>query len=227
MNKKLIQTLALSSLFSFLLVLIRVQWSGNLLFAFLLWNLFLAWIPFLLSEWILSSGRSRTGIFFGPVFLAWLLFFPNAPYLLTDLFHLHPRPEIPFWYDLLLIFSFSWNGILLGFISLLNVQNWLQAVFPAIVVRLFSMILLALCSFGIYLGRYPRFNSWDVLTDPGSLFSQVITMIVHPFHYTRMVGVTFFFSLFLMIAYRTFLVLIQHSSFHEKESSLPDERPHS
>ena len=151
MNKRLIKVMAVSSALSIILLYFRIQWSGSLMFVFLTWNLFLAWIPFLLA-FVLSemnnNGTSR--IKKVGVFATWLLFFPNSPYILTDLFHLRLRSEIPLWFDLVLILSFAWNGLLLGYSSLMEIQKVLRTRLSAGIVNFFIAGLLVLCSFGIY-----------------------------------------------------------------------------
>lgn len=217
MNKRLIKVMAVSSALSIILLYFRIQWSGSLMFVFLTWNLFLAWIPFLLA-FVLSemntNGTSR--IKKVGVFAAWLLFFPNSPYILTDLFHLRLRSEVPLWFDLVLILSFAWNGLLLGYSSLMEIQKVLRTRLSAGIVNFFIAGLLVLCSFGIYLGRYPRYNSWDILTNPITLLSDIFNMILDPMNNTRMVGVTFFFSVFLMVSYWTLNTMINHKQHEGK-----------
>lgn len=220
-DQKLIKSLAISSALSILLLFIRIQWSGSIFYAFLVWNLFLAWIPFLFSI-LLSEAKSanRSRYLLLALFFGWLLFFPNSPYILTDLFHLHQKRVIPLWYDLVLILSFAWNGLLLGFASLMKVQTVLQKYLSKRLIGLFVAGLMVLCSFGIYLGRYPRFNSWDIISNPISLFTDILDMIIHPMNNTRMVGVTFFFSLFLIAGYQTLMALIHNfktEPLHEQQ----------
>ncbi len=207
----LIKTLAISSIISVVLLYFRIQWSGTLFYVFLVWNLVLAWIPFLVSELIIKFHEKKikpTYLF--PLLCTWLLFFPNSPYIITDLFHLRLRNDIPLWFDLILIITFAWNGLLLGFTSLLNIQKYLGCYFSKNKVLVFTVCLFILCGFGVYLGRYPRFNSWDIITNPISLIKDILFMITHPLENTRMVGVTFFFSLFLIVCFYTLTNLIQH-----------------
>lgn len=116
--------LTASVLFSILLVAARVWRSHSLLYISLIWNLLLAWIPYAVS--LLATGKKRwfshPAIFYTGS-LIWLLFFPNAPYIITDLFHLEQRPGIPLWFDLLLIFSFAWNGLIFGYLSLMKMER--------------------------------------------------------------------------------------------------------
>ena len=215
MSKRLIKVMAVSSAMSIILLYFRVQWSGNLMFVFLTWNLFLAWVPFLLAfalSEMNKSGASR--IKKVGVFAAWLVFFPNSPYILTDLFHLRLRSEIPLWFDLVLILSFAWNGLLLGYSSLMEIQKVLRTRLSAGIVNFFIGGLLVLCSFGIYLGRYPRYNSWDIITNPITLLTDIFNMVMDPMNNPRMVGVTFFFSVFLTVSYWTLNTMINHKQ-HE------------
>ena len=211
MTNKLIKVMAISSAMSVMLFLFRMQWSGSLFGIFLIWNLFLAWLPFLFALALAevnktSSSRWKRVLLFG----GWLLFFPNSPYILTDLFHLHLRADVPLWFDLILILSFAWNGLLLGYASLFEIQHFLKSRLSAVTVNCFIVGLMILCSFGIYLGRYPRFNSWDIIANPIVLFSDIFNMFLQPLHNTRMIGVRFFFSLFFIVSYWTLNTLINH-----------------
>ncbi len=211
MSKRLIKVMAVSSVMSIVLLYFRIQWSGNLMFVFLTWNLFLAWIPFLLAFALSEMNKTNASrLKKVGVFATWLIFFPNSPYILTDLFHLRLRSEIPLWFDLVLILSFAWNGLLLGYSSLMEIQKVLRTRLSTGIVNFFIGGLLVLCSFGIYLGRYPRYNSWDIVTNPIRLFSDIFNMIIDPMNNTRMVGVTFFFSVFLMVSYWTLNTMINH-----------------
>src|SRR6185503_17284547 len=109
-SKRIIIPLA----FTLSLLIIRILLSNELTYIFLAWNLFLAWIPFALSQ-KLSKLNNRWKILF--ITALWLLFLPNAPYIITDFLHLKQRTPIPYWYDILLLFSASLNGLLLGILS--------------------------------------------------------------------------------------------------------------
>ncbi|MDO7853402.1 DUF1361 domain-containing protein [Hymenobacter convexus] len=188
---------------SFLLIVGRVLMTGHYTFLFLIWNLFLAVIPFALSTLLgIAQGPLQTRMLV-PVGAVWLLFFPNAPYILTDLFHLDTRPGVPQWYDLALILSCAWNGLMLAYASLSDMQRLVQARLGFWPGWAFATVALLLSSFGIYLGRYLRFNSWDILTNPLTLFYDIVNRILHPFSFPGTWGVTLVFGLFLLVGYGT------------------------
>jgi uncharacterized membrane protein len=131
----------------------------------------------------------------------WLLFFPNAPYILTDLFHLNGKGQMPKWFDLMLILSYAWTGLLFGFFSLWNTEEILSRLIPRRFIPYISSVLLFLGSYGIYLGRFPRWNSWDLFTRPGALFHGISQDVFHPMHNPRAVGVTLLMGIFLNMIY--------------------------
>lgn len=206
--------LILSSLLSLGLLGFRIFLTKNGTYFFLAWNLFLAWVPFLISlkvssDWSTRFKKAKEIFLLG----AWLAFFPNAAYILTDFFHLGTKTGIPLWFDLILISSFAWNGLVLGYFSLLKVQNVMEQITNRWVSWLAVTFCLFLGSYGIYLGRFERWNSWEVLTEPTLLFGQIAHHILNPLQYKQMVGMTFFFGLFLMMGYLTFFHLAYHKPF--------------
>jgi uncharacterized membrane protein len=177
---------------------------------FLVWNLLLAWIPYWLSMSLNFYGRisQRPSPWsHGFLVLAWLLFFPNAPYILTDLLHLKYCQTMPHWYDVLMFLSFAWTGLLLGYASLFEVQYFLEQRFNRFVVWSFVVTAIWLGGFGVYMGRFQRWNSWDILTDPLSLISQQVHILRHPLHYMSTLGVAILLSGFMLIGYLTLSIL--------------------
>ena len=178
------------------------------MFLFLNWNLFLAVIPWLFTSIAISFPRVYNNrVFVISLTVLWLLFFPNAPYILTDLFHLRLNSTMPIWFDLVLILSFAWVGLFVGFLSLWDIEKIIVSTFKFKYPKILSTILLFLTSFGIYLGRFLRWNSWDVISQPSQLIFDITTRILHPFHHPTTWGVTLFLGVFLNLAYWSFRFL--------------------
>lgn len=184
-------TLGLSIAFALLLLAFRIKLTHSFFYAFLVWNLFLAGIPYLISQTLkwyppLRSSWVLSLLCFG----CWLVFLPNSPYIITDLVHLHSEHSYLKWYDLFLVFVFALNGLLLGLLSMADMFALLSKKFSE-KVGLFTMFKVSLlCGYGIYLGRFLRFNSWDVLTRPKSIFLEMMQTIYEP----RMWLMTFAFG---------------------------------
>lgn len=174
------QIVLLSSLFSVALMSFRIVYTGSLLFVFLIWNLFLAYVPYVLSKRMNSyvQGKSKWK-FFSVVFI-WLLFIPNAFYIITDLFHLDMNQQVPLWYDLALLLSFAWSGLLFGIVSVRQMEKLFETYFNKKFDLLFILPVMALNGFGVYVGRYLRFNSWDVFVNPLQLIGDIVYLFIHP-----------------------------------------------
>ncbi len=184
-----------------------IQYRGYT-FLFLAWNLFLAWIPYLMA--MLLENKAKCGKSWWlllPIFAGWLLFFPNAPYIVTDLLHLRHRPPLPLWYDLLLIFSFAWTGLMLGFLSLLKVHRVLDKVMGKTIGWTVVLISIALTGFGVYLGRFLRWNSWDVVTQPFALLKDIGTVLSQPLLYLNTFGLAIVLTAMLLLGYFMLLLL--------------------
>lgn len=198
----------LTSLYCFLLIAYRIEVSNRITFLFLLWNLFLAYIPYLISTLLIVwEEKIKSPILWLFFIGCWLLFYPNAPYILTDMFHFRVRAGIPIWYDLVLILSVAFNGLMLGLLSLLDIHLLLNKRFSASFGWIFVLFTSFLCGFGIYLGRYLRWNSWDIVSQPTGLFKDLWERIIAPSIHTRTYGVTFLFCGFICLAYLFVYVL--------------------
>ncbi len=191
-----------SLLFTLLMIAGRAVYTRQSYGLFLVWNLFLAWIPFAISIVLFEKSNVKKWVQY-LLFGMWLLFFPNAPYIITDFFHLQQRSPVPYWYDLLTMFWAAWNGLLMGFISLLYIEHFLRTKFSVKVVEKMVYFCIILCSFGVYAGRYLRWNSWDVIANPGDILSDVKYIALNPEDNLRTWGVTFFFSLLMITSYLT------------------------
>src|SRR5688500_5404663 len=144
---------------------IRTYETGDAYYRFLVWNLILAWVPLALAVAAYARARRGVDVLVAALLVPWLLFFPNAPYLLTDFIHLSEGPA-PLWYDALMLSAFAWTGLLLGFASLYLVQMILRRAAGEAAAWVGVLGALALASVGVYIGRFIRFNSWDALLHP-------------------------------------------------------------
>ncbi len=204
--------LAFTSIFCFTFSAFRLLYTGSRLFFFLNWNLFLAFVPWIFSSLLIiypSMQKKKTLVLAD--LGVWLLFFPNAPYILTDLFHLKRNLVMPIWFDTLLILSFAWVGLMYGFISLWNIEKVLSSFFKKGLVTFFSTSLLFVGSFGIYLGRYLRWNSWDIIQQPIELIYDIGDRVSSPYKHPTAWGMTILMGIFLNIIYWSFKLMKKES----------------
>lgn len=198
------QWLLISSMFSLSLLTIRIINSHYLSYVFLAWNLFLAFVPYFISNW-LSKHRSVLTNRIKLAFLVfiWILFMPNSFYILTDLFHLNNMSHGDSWFDLTLILSFAWTGILFGILSIWKMELLLKNAKGKFVSGFVICIVMWLNAFGIYIGRFLRFNSWDVFVNPFSLLSEIMDILLNPYDYRYVWAMSSCFALFMVIVYYT------------------------
>ena len=214
-HKNIKRVIGISAIFSLLLIAFRIYYTSGLYLSFLLWNLFLAYLPYYFSNHLIhyhQQGKAVWKLFV--LFGLWLLFFPNSPYIITDLFHLTNHRLMPIWYDLAIIFTVAWSGIILGFLSLIQVHHFLIQKFGEFKSWWMIASIQLLCAYGIYLGRYQRYNSWDIITAPFSLLHEILDLFFNPLSHPRTIGVTLVFSVVLMLSYLT-LYFLTHPSKHE------------
>ena len=191
--------------FTFSLLVVRMILSGELTYIFLAWNLFLAWIPFAISQKLTGiTNRWKVLLFIG----CWLLFLPNAPYIITDFLHLRQRPPVPYWYDILILFSAALNGLLLGLASVLGVEKFLATRYGTRMSGIIVLCSFFLCAFGIYMGRYLRWNSWDILVNPGDIAADVLDRLLNPLAHFKTWSITLSFGSFLYVMYYSLKNLI-------------------
>jgi uncharacterized membrane protein len=197
--------MAALTLLCFGVSLFRFVYTDTKVFLFLNWNLFLAFVPWALTSLVVLVPKLQQskGVLVG-LLLAWLLFFPNAPYILTDLFHLRSNSSMPIWFDLILILSFAWTGLLFGFLSLWDIENMMKPYLSRRSILLSAILLLFIASFGIYVGRYLRWNSWDIIAEPLNLIYDISDRFVNPFAHPRTWGMTIFMGIFLNMIYLSF-----------------------
>jgi uncharacterized membrane protein len=201
--------LVLSTVMSLTLLVMRWMSVGYLMYGCLVKDLFLAWVPMWISMWIYvlhkRGRRNRPLVWWG---LAWLLFFPNAPYLLTEFVHLKPMHNGTWWCDLVVFIGFAWNGLMLGLMSLYCMQEVVRARLGARRAWLMAATVLVLGSFGISLGRFERFNSWDIIRHPFSLCFGIINQFTHPAAYPKSMAISVLLCGFLSLAYLALWTLV-------------------
>lgn len=192
--------------FTCFLIFIRVFKTLSFAYVFLIWNLFLAIIPLAITNYLFKKHKHNYFNCF--LLILWILFFPNTAYIITDLYHFKTRVEMPQWYDMLIVISAAWNGIILGVVSLFNVEMYLNRFISAKKTKLVVAISCLLCGFGVYLGRYLRFNSWDIVNDFYSLCNEILIRFIFPLKHLRTWSFTILFSLMFFIFYNTLKFLV-------------------
>ncbi len=159
------------------LLALRMALHRSFHFGFLIWNIFLATLPLLMATAARNTPDAKKGL---ALSLLWLLLFPNAAYLVTDIVHLEPIPGRRFWLDLVLLFGTGALGIALSLQSLREIERLLARWLPRRCMPLLSVALLMLSGYGIYLGRVERWNSWDPLLQPVALLQDIFNDFRHP-----------------------------------------------
>jgi uncharacterized membrane protein len=196
--------LLLSCLFSVCLTAIRIVYTGELLFVWLNWNLFLAFVPYAITRFITRRPQwTEINPRFILVFISWLLFIPNSFYIITDLFHLNTRLPVPLWFDLALILSFAWNGLLFGILSVRQMEKIMESKWNLSNEWLFVYPMMLLNAFGVYVGRYLRYNSWDIVSNPFQLFNDIVYLILHPIRHRFDWSMILCYSVFMTLIYIT------------------------
>jgi len=186
------------------LVFVRMWYRGSLGYAFLIWNIFLAWIPLVFSI-ILTRHQFRSRIVKWVTAFFWLMFYPNAPYIITDFIHLSPynfyksdafafNSSYKIWYDFFLISIFVITGLVLAYVSLRLIQNRVRESHGSIAGWVFTALVSLLSGYAIYLGRFIRVNSWEVVTKPLELIKILFgNLNTQGIIYTLLFGFMIFF----------------------------------
>lgn len=210
------QLLTALLVFILLLIIFRIYYSGTLRYLTMAWNIFLAWLPYVLSCYFPEYRRKERWkqIF---LFSSWLLFFPNALYIVTDLVHLQDDTNMPWWYDSMLVFCSSFLGIVLAFISLNKAEFYLGTIFRKRFVTILTAGILFIASFGVYLGRFHRWNSWDVINNPVALGLDIFYKIVNPLDNYKAWAITVLFTLVYSLLY--FFIRILPESLQGKKNT--------
>lgn len=202
--KNLSNKLNLIAISCLAMVLARMLYAENIKLIFLVWNLFLAWIPYYTSSYLVERQKELNPFKTITLLIISISFLPNAVYLITDLIHLKPRTGIPLWYDAMILFCFSLLGLIYNTITLINIERFAKFYLPMKWVILFMCLLITASGFGIYLGRELRWNSWDLLIHPFQIFIDTIECIVFPFENTTAWYMTFIFGFIQLLFWYVF-----------------------
>lgn len=191
--------LAFASSIAATMVIVRLLYTGQFRFVFLIWNLFLAWLPYGFAV-VVYRWRER------PLLVAimggmWLLFLPNTLYLVTDLIHLYPSSLVPFWYDAIMLFAFALTGLMLGLVSLYLLHAVVTRYAGPKVGWGFALFVSGLCGLGVYIGRFLRWNSWDVFTNPATLLRDLAANLGQPNLFVQAVVSTGLLTAVFLLAY--------------------------
>ena len=199
----------LASIVSIAFLSFRIKLTHSPHYLFLVWNLFLAIIPIIISKYLLIE-QTKNIIKIGLALCVWLLFLPNAPYIITDLYHIRLSHPNLIWLDVLVIGSFAISGLVIYYLSILDVYK-ITSRFITIKMKYFYLLLLSLItSFGIYLGRYLRFNSWELLSNPLELFNEIFDLTIGNLN-KEMWLFTLGFGIFLLTSF-TFIHQLRNSN---------------
>ncbi|WP_323789454.1 DUF1361 domain-containing protein [Psychroserpens sp.] len=176
---KILSILTVSMVLSIVLLMVRMKLQQSFYLLFLVWNLCLAVIPFGITTSLISNPKPHK-IKFILSFGIWLLFLPNAPYIVTDLLHLNNSEQHLLWLDVLVIVSFAFNGLILFMLSLSDMEKLLKLYLNPKYIFSIMLSIFGLTAFGIYLGRFLRYNSWELINNPIALFSDITKIICQP-----------------------------------------------
>ncbi|WP_461599934.1 DUF1361 domain-containing protein [Winogradskyella sp.] len=186
--------------FSIITLMVRIKLNKSFFYLFLVWNVFLAIIPYTITMY-LNTKQKLSKLNLGFWVLVWLAFLPNAPYIITDLIHIRVGNDNWLWLDIIVVLSFALSGLLLFFLSLLDMQNLMTSQFKKIPIETISLIIIFLCGFGVYLGRFLRYNSWEIISNPQLLITDVLDIVMSPFQNADAWLFTLGFGGFLVVGY--------------------------
>jgi uncharacterized membrane protein len=216
LSRNLFYPIALSTLLVFGYYAGRVLLSNQISFRFLPWNLFLAWLPYIFSLVMAAIHQVRPRWWWALVIPGglWLLFLPNAFYIMTDFIHLTQRQSIPLWYDAGLLAITAWSGIFLAIVSLHTVQGIIKSYTGLLISWGFALVVIGLSGYGVYLGRFLRWNSWDVLSNPVGIISDSLGPVFNPLTNADKIGFMIMYTSLFLVTYLTYAWLRPFNNRH-------------
>jgi uncharacterized membrane protein len=197
------KSVILITILAVVLNILRVVFWKKWSFFYILWNILLAFIPFFISLILLSLQKEGklNKVIFVTGFILWMIFIPNAPYIITDFIHLGEVRAVPMIYDTFLIFSSASVGLILCFYSFFHMEQIIRTKYSQRKTSLLMGIIILFVSFGIYLGRFLRFNSWDVFMNHTTLTKNVWGIFSQSTVHTEVYFYTVLFFFFLYLTY--------------------------
>lgn len=188
------------SVFAVVMSVMRFFVTGYTIYLFMLTNLFLAFVPWFISS-IIQTHEIKNRFLFVILLFFWIIFFPNAPYMLTDLIHLGKNRAAPLWYDLIMLLTYGFAGLYYAFVSLGVMEEKLSRKWNLRAVKFVRVIFIYVTCFGVYLGRFLRWNSWDLIGNPAALLHDVCRRVFLPFNYPGAWGFTILGGTLLNLIY--------------------------
>ena len=197
---KTLSLVTVALIFSVILLMVRIELNKSFFYLFLIWNVFLAIIPFAITMY-LNSKQNISRFKLIVWLIIWLAFLPNAPYIVTDLIHIKTGNNTLLWLDILVVLSFALSGLFLFYLSIIDMQNLVKSKFEKIPIAPLTFSILFLCGFGVYLGRFLRYNSWEIISNPHVLISDVFNILISPFQHYEAWLFTIGFGTFLAVGF--------------------------
>ena len=199
--RRLLAILLFFSSVAVLMLASRLFVTGSTRLGFLIWNMMLAWIPLAAALWFVPTGRSRRPFISAVLLIIWLLFLPNTFYILSDFIHSRALGDINILFDVVMLFLYSCIGFGIGIMSLGIIHSWLRRALSNFLSTSLIYVSILLCSFAMYLGRFLRWNSWDIVVNPLGLLVDISDRVVAPLDHPKTLSTTFVFFIFISLVY--------------------------
>ncbi len=201
---KIVTMLIFASTLSVALVCYRIQQTKNLVFIFLIWNLILATIPYVIGLYLYTKRNQQSSILqWSILFFIWLIFLPNAPYILTDLIHLKVRGNFPLILDLIMLLFYAWIGLMMCLYSIKDIQQIILIKYGKKWSTVFTYIIPFVCAFGVYVGRFLRYDSWQLISNFDTVMVDILKHIVFPQEHINAIAFTLLLGTFILFAFKS------------------------
>ncbi|GER59965.1 DUF1361 domain-containing protein [Patiriisocius marinus] len=203
-NFETLAILSIATISSIALLGLRLKITQSFFLIFLVWNLFLAAVPYIVSSYLESKNDINTFTLVAGSSM-WLLFLPNAPYILTDLIHLTNQSSVSIVIDGIIISAFALSGLLFYLYSVRQMMKIFERKFSKKIVRVIKFMIPFLSGYGIYLGRFERWNSWNIAQNPLGLLNNVLTSFIDESKIGLVITTTVFIGSILLITNYLFI----------------------